>query len=124
MVTGSVDLCAVRDPVTRHMYEIQILEFGQIPRQLFTKPHPARFAGLIPPPFPIRSLDVKTGSREEEDGVENRFRSWSQSRLFDLQLENVFQGHKKPVTGVAIVSQNGDMQAASVSLDGFLKVYK
>jgi hypothetical protein len=31
------------------MYEIQILEFGQIPRQLFIRSHPPRFGGLIPP---------------------------------------------------------------------------
>lgn len=124
-VAGSVDLCAVRDPVTRHMYEIQILEFGQIPRQLFTKPHPARFAGLIPTPLPVTSLDVKAvGSKEEEDGVESRSRSWSQRHLFDLQPNNVFQGHKKSVTGVAFISQSGDTQAVSVSLDGLLKVYK
>ncbi|XP_046634671.1 protein FAN-like [Daphnia pulicaria] len=122
---GSVDLCAVIDPVTRLMYEIQILEFGQIPRQLFTKPHPARYAGLIPTPLSLMtSSDVQTGSQEEEDGAESRTRSWSQGRLCDLQIHTVFQGHKKSVTGLAFYSQSGDVQAVSVSLDGFLKAYK
>ncbi|KAI9565432.1 hypothetical protein GHT06_009224 [Daphnia sinensis] len=122
---GSVDLCTVIDPVTRLMYEIQILEFGQIPRQLFTKPHPARFAGLIPTPLSLMtSPDLQNGSREEEDGVENRTRSWSQSRLCNLQIHTVFHGHKKSVTGLAFYSQNDDVQAVSVSLDGFIKVYK
>jgi factor associated with neutral sphingomyelinase activation len=125
VMTGSVDLCAVIDPVTRLMYEIQILEFGQIPRQLFTKPHPARYAGLIPTPLSLMtSSDVQTGSQEEEDGAESRTRSWSQSRLCDLQIHTVFQGHKKSVTGLAFYSQSGDVQAVSVSLDGFLKAYK
>jgi factor associated with neutral sphingomyelinase activation len=123
VILGSVDLCAVIDPVTRLMYEIQILEFGQIPRQLFRKPHPARFAGLIPPPLSLMT-DVQTGSQEEEDGVESRTRSWSQSRLCDLQIHTVFQGHKKSVTGLAFNSQGGDVQAVSVSLDGILKAYK
>lgn len=39
---GSVDLDAIKDPVTRSAYESQIANFGQIPAQLFTAPHPAR----------------------------------------------------------------------------------
>lgn len=123
-MAGSVDLCAVIDPVTRLMYEIQILEFGQIPRQLFTKPHPARYAGLIPTSLSLTSPHLQSGSREEEDGVESRNRSWSQSRLRDLQIHTVFHGHKKSVTGLAFYSQSDDVQAVSVSLDGFIKVYK
>jgi factor associated with neutral sphingomyelinase activation len=124
IITGSVDLCAVIDPVTRLMYEIQILEFGQIPRQLFTKPHPARFAGLIPTPLSLMTSPEQNGSQEEEDGAESRTRSWSQSRLSDLQIHTVFHGHKKSVTGLAFNSQSGDVQAVSVSLDGFLKAYR
>ena len=122
VVAGSVDLCAVRDPVTRHMYEIQILEFGQIPRQLFTKPHPARFSGLLPNPLPAMLLDAQAGSEEEEDGNESSSK-WSQSSLYSLKMAIEFF-HKKSVTGVAFISQSGDVQAVSVSLDGFLKVYK
>ena len=124
IITGSVDLCAVIDPVTRLMYEIQILEFGQIPRQLFTKPHPARFAGLIPTPLSLMTSAEQNGSQEEEDGADSRTRSWSQGRLSDLQIHTVFHGHKKSVTGLAFNSQSGDVQAVSVSLDGFLKAYK
>lgn len=118
-------MAAIRDPVTRHMYEIQILEFGQIPRKLFSKQHPERFAGLIPTPLPpSSSLSILTLSEEEKDGVEDRSELKSQGRLFDLQLDNVFQGHKKSVTGVTLMTINGDAHAVSVSLDGFLKVYK
>lgn len=104
------------------MYEIQILEFGQIPRKLFTKEHPERFAGLIPTPLP--SLNILARSEEEKDGVHDRAKVLSQRRLFDLELDSAFQGHKKSVTGIALILQNGDAQAVSVSLDGFLKVYK
>jgi len=108
-LVGSVDLCSIRDPVVRHTYEIQILEFGQIPRQLFTKPHPPRLSGLIPTPIHMKDEEKrKTGM-------------WSQEELSNLQLDAVFQGHKK---GISDVTFSDDSTAISVSLDGFLKVYR
>lgn len=106
---GSVDLCSIRDPVVRHTYEIQILEFGQIPRQLFTKPHPLRLSGLI-------ATAILTNDKEQLQLGE-----WSQEELSNLQLDSIFQGHKKRITDVTF---SDDSTAISVSLDGFLKVYK
>lgn len=121
VVKGSVDLAAIRDPVQRHMYEIQILEFGQIPRQLFPAghPHPPRFAGLVPPT--AMQLPVLLPASDES----RRNRSWSWSAQ-ELQLDQaaalVFEGvHKKPVTDLAVIS---DDQLLSVSLDGLLKVHR
>lgn len=109
VLVGSVDLCSIRDPVVRHTYEIQILEFGQIPRQLFTKPHPLRLSGLIPTPIHLKD------ERKPSTGL------WSQEELSNLQLDAIFQSHKKKITDVAL---SDDTTAISVSLDGFLKVYK
>lgn len=39
---GGVDLDALVDPALRAAAEAQIRNFGQTPRQLFTKPHPSR----------------------------------------------------------------------------------
>lgn len=39
---GAVDLDTVKDANARHALEIQISEFGQIPKQLFTRPHVSR----------------------------------------------------------------------------------
>lgn len=39
---GEIDLEKVKDPVERRALEIQIMEFGQTPRQLFKIPHPPR----------------------------------------------------------------------------------
>lgn len=36
---GSVDLDQINDLAARHALEVQISEFGQIPKQLFDKPH-------------------------------------------------------------------------------------
>lgn len=39
---GAVDLDTIRDINDRHGLEVQIMEFGQIPKQVFTLPHPKR----------------------------------------------------------------------------------
>lgn len=39
---GSVDLDSITDPNERHTLEVQIMEFGQIPKQVFQVPHPKR----------------------------------------------------------------------------------
>lgn len=39
---GAVDLDTIRDINDRHGLEVQIMEFGQIPKQIFTLPHPKR----------------------------------------------------------------------------------
>lgn len=40
---GAVDLEKIDDPIERAGLEVQIHEFGQVPQQLFQKPHPTRF---------------------------------------------------------------------------------
>lgn len=39
---GSIDLESITDPAQRHALEVQIMEFGQIPKQVFRHPHPKR----------------------------------------------------------------------------------
>lgn len=39
---GNVDLDSISDINERHTHEIQIMEFGQIPKQVFKVPHPQR----------------------------------------------------------------------------------
>ena len=39
---GAVDIDAIDDPVERKSIEMQIREFGQTPKQIFTTPHPPR----------------------------------------------------------------------------------
>jgi len=51
---GFVDLERVKDATRRHALQLQIAEFGQTPRQLFTLPHPprrgAQMLQRMPPP--------------------------------------------------------------------------
>lgn len=39
---GNVDLNSITDLNERHAVEVQIMEFGQIPKQVFKVPHPQR----------------------------------------------------------------------------------
>jgi factor associated with neutral sphingomyelinase activation len=48
---GAVDLDSIQDLNQRHALEVQIMEFGQIPKQIFTLPHPQKRTG-IPPLMP------------------------------------------------------------------------
>ena len=45
---GAVDIESITDPLEREALEAQVNEFGQIPLQLFTAPHPARAAAPDP----------------------------------------------------------------------------
>jgi hypothetical protein len=46
--TGSVDLETINDLEQRYALEIQIGEFGQVPKQLFMSPHPQRLLPTSP----------------------------------------------------------------------------
>jgi hypothetical protein len=43
---GKVDLKVLQDPVQRLAFETQISEFGQTPKQIFTKLHPKKFSNI------------------------------------------------------------------------------
>lgn len=63
---GSVDLDSIKDLNQRHAFEVQIMEFGQIPKQIFTVPHPQR----ILKPVLLRELSTEHVS---EDNTESNF---------------------------------------------------
>ena len=49
MDEGAVDIDSITDPVELDSILAQINEFGQTPKKIFTKPHPARFSKVIYP---------------------------------------------------------------------------
>ncbi|XP_030831134.1 protein FAN-like [Strongylocentrotus purpuratus] len=55
---GAIDLDSISDPNEKASMQSQIMEFGQTPKQLFTKPHPTRFSA----PNPVAAV----GSTEQE----------------------------------------------------------
>lgn len=58
---GNVDLDKIQDLNQRHALEVQIMEFGQIPKQVFTVPHPPRKIGLplLTEPSQIKSSETE-----------------------------------------------------------------
>jgi factor associated with neutral sphingomyelinase activation len=56
-----MDLDSIHDLNQRHALEVQIMEFGQIPKQIFTLPHPQRQTG-IPPLMPAGDCSFAASS--------------------------------------------------------------
>ena len=58
---GNVDLDSIQDLNQRHALEVQIMEFGQIPKQVFKVPHPSRKVGLplLTEPYQVKSTETE-----------------------------------------------------------------
>ncbi|XP_055914218.1 protein FAN-like [Eupeodes corollae] len=94
---GSVDLDLIYDPVHRHALEVQISEFGQIPIQLFDKPHVSRNSK-------IQKIVEEKADKEIQP---------------HLELKYSFSGHKESITSILV---DGDT-IVSTGKDGLLKCY-
>lgn len=71
---GSVDLDEIDDIAKRHALEVQISEFGQVPKQLFHQPHVPRMVD-IPQTITLRDSSVPvdlTTSPDEDDDLTRR----------------------------------------------------
>ncbi|XP_022082216.1 protein FAN-like isoform X2 [Acanthaster planci] len=74
---GAIDLDNIKDPNERAAIKVQIMEFGQTPKQLFIKPHPSRFSpagpasrhsnNSSPVPIPPPVDDKPTSDRPRSD---------------------------------------------------------
>ncbi|XP_055682050.1 protein FAN-like [Lutzomyia longipalpis] len=101
---GAVDLDGVTDMADRHALEVQISEFGQIPKQLFTRPHVPRVVTNVPCSSPSTPM-----SHEDE----------LQPLLTQLSLDIKYSAHKDVITSIAI---DGNC-IISTGKDGVLKCY-
>lgn len=90
------DICDMND---RHALEVQIMEFGQVPKQLFTKPHVRRILQQSPKVL-LNTEDYN-------------------NREYSVELVDTVRLHKEAVTCVLCA---GD-RVISVGKDGTLKVY-
>lgn len=104
---GNVNLDSITDLNERHALEVQIMEFGQIPKQVFRVPHPQRRIGL---PRPIEPHQIK--SQE----IEDLWRSIS-----ELHTVNCFNSHKNTVSCLFISEDCS--KVTSVGHDSKLKVF-
>ncbi|XP_034244704.1 protein FAN-like [Thrips palmi] len=102
---GSIDLGSITDPAQRHALEVQIMEFGQIPKQVFKHPHPKRIIF-----DPAQQLLLNCSISETSDEL-------------DIVLEKMLsiQGHREHVRSLRLVHDGEEV--ASVGNDGLLRVH-
>ncbi|XP_012260336.2 protein FAN [Athalia rosae] len=111
---GAVDLDTIQDINDRHGLEVQIMEFGQIPKQVFDLPHPKKILSI---PRTIRDLKTRTPSDRcflSDETI---------SEVTKLRLSNTFQSHKDMVSCVSVTAGGTGDDLISVGHDGMLKLY-
>ncbi|XP_041422367.1 protein FAN isoform X2 [Xenopus laevis] len=124
---GEVDLNSIEDPDQKVAMLTQILEFGQTPKQLFTKPHPKRIVTNSKSMSRSSSLNVSTaespGSFSEEsfEDLTEESKSLAWGNITRLRIESGHKIHKESVTGIA-VSCNGS-SVFTTSQDSTLKMF-
>ncbi|KAK5646659.1 hypothetical protein RI129_005123 [Pyrocoelia pectoralis] len=109
---GSVDLDSIGDLNKRRALEVQIMEFGQIPKQLFKVPHPQR-------KVKTQLLEIPHAIADTAEVNEDSPNSWK--GITSLHLESSFSTHKDSVSALLITDD--DQQIMSVGYDGKLKVF-
>ncbi|XP_065203348.1 protein FAN-like [Planococcus citri] len=109
---GAVDLNSVKDWNQRHALEIQIMEFGQIPKQVFKKPHPARTCSLV-------ALEKVAPTSNDDTIKKYEFNYQWNSKEF--QSNYCSTTHRSPVSSVAISKDSSTV--FSVGKDALFKMH-
>ncbi|XP_052815113.1 LOW QUALITY PROTEIN: protein FAN-like [Mya arenaria] len=130
---GAVDLDSITDPNERACIEIQIMEFGQVPKQLFTTPHPVRHGARIEHPISgSHSVAAANGTVKDQSCLVEKDcdkENMSETnkvlpRKVDFSSLNEvlrFSLHKQAITDVKLCLKR--KMAFSVSQDGLFKMY-
>ncbi|KAF2878744.1 hypothetical protein ILUMI_27419 [Ignelater luminosus] len=108
---GGIDLEAIGDLNKRHAIEVQIMEFGQIPKQIFQVPHPQRKKGL--------QLMLEPSQIAPKNINEEVLDPWR--NVTSLKLDMLFSTHKDTVSSLIITNNN--TKVISVGYDSKLKVF-
>lgn len=122
---GSVDLDDIDDIAKRHALEVQISEFGQIPKQLFKQPHVPRMVD-IPESITLRgdSFNESAERVPSLDEVDRRM-SMEDGSAFSITgnvvLDYEFQPHRLGITSMFYEAKTKTIY--STSQDGTLKIF-
>ncbi|XP_058806597.1 protein FAN-like [Phymastichus coffea] len=110
---GSIDLDTITDINDKHGLEVQIMEFGQIPKQIFKLPHPKRLTATNLLRREISFTKTKADSKSDNDKFEIK-----------LQCAHIFQSHKEAVSTITAITDGAqDEKIVSVGQDGVLKMH-
>lgn len=124
---GGVDLNSIEDPDHEIAMLTQILEFGQTPKQLFTKPHPQRIT------HKLRSISRSSSqsasfidypvspSEESFEDLTEESKTLAWSNISKLEIVDQLQIHKEAVTGIAV--SNNSSSIFTTSQDSTLKMF-
>lgn len=99
---GAINLDSIREINERHALEVQIMEFGQIPKQVFTVPHPRRRNLNIPQSIGILKCTTLSPTQ------------------INLAPYCQFSGHKERIGSVIINDDNDTI--VTVGHDSVLKI--
>lgn len=113
---GAIDLENINDLAKRHALEVQISEFGQIPKQLFTKPHVQK---IVPKPIQMRKMSSIDAECIAEDETDTTSENVTENSFQSLTFLATYQSHKNLICYVLI---DGKM-VISTGKDGLLKCY-
>ena len=107
---GNVDLDKISDLNERYALEVQISEFGQVPKQIFHRPHPARYTTLP------AVVHARAPPSAHADGPKCRW-----PRISRLVRLGDHQAHKEGVSALALL---GNDLVASASHDSNVRLYR
>ncbi|XP_023316576.1 protein FAN-like [Trichogramma pretiosum] len=107
---GAVDLDTITDINDRHGLEVQIMEFGQIPKQVFKLPHPKR---LLPSDLLLSETLLSSTSSSNDNKIPT-----------SIKKSIAFQSHKQLLSQIITIKDdvNGEC-VISVGHDGIMKMY-
>ncbi|XP_068236758.1 protein FAN-like [Palaemon carinicauda] len=132
---GAVDLAEITDLNERLAHEVQITEFGQVPKQLFQHPHPRRsrsfglYNSLHLTSARTDSCESSEGKEEIESDKEGNFevlapiaesRNFWQ-RLAELKQLRSCRVHREGINAVAFSADSGSILTAGQ--DALLKIF-
>lgn len=124
---GEIDLKSIEDPDQKVAILTQILEFGQTPKQLFTKPHPKRIFTKSRSFSRSSSQNLSTiespvsPSEDSFEDLTEESKTLAWSNITKFQIESRHKIHKEAITGIA-VSSNGS-SVFTTSQDSTLKMF-
>jgi len=107
---GGVDLDKISDPNERYALEVQISEFGQVPKQIFRCGHPQRYTSLPP--------QVHAKVREDTDNESVMSSDWRKFKSL-IRLGD-HHTHKEGISALGMVGS----LVVSASHDSNLKLYR
>ncbi|GAB6030402.1 hypothetical protein CHUAL_007280 [Chamberlinius hualienensis] len=125
---GAVDLDSIEDANERHSLEVQIMEFGQVPKQIFTTQHPKRFItnslfdriliDRIKDGVDKPAASSATGSTEIDDINDNKIR-WV--NIDHMQNDGQYRLHKGSISTLCLTKDDDSL--FSVSHDTVFKMF-